>query len=226
MNPKVEVVGGVNETIENKPKKWGEWHYFTSALYGIRKPEFLNKVNKISMEYIERRKSCQELNEIYPVYMSENMFEDERLSDFSNFILSTSHEILASQGYKMDLFDVFFHEMWVQEHHKSSGQEQHIHGAGSQISGFYFLEVPKDSSRVVLHDPRPAKVYANLPEENPGIGSYASQMITFTPEPGATMFTNSWLPHSFNKNSSDKPFRFIHFNLGVKLKSKIEATVV
>jgi hypothetical protein len=29
------------------------------------------------------------------------------------------------------------------------------------------------------------------------------------------MFTNSWLPHSFTKNPSKKPFKFIHFNVGV-----------
>jgi len=31
------------------------------------------------------------------------------------------------------------------------------------------------------------------------------------------MFANSWLAHSFTRNASDKPMRFIHFNLSVQL---------
>jgi hypothetical protein len=29
------------------------------------------------------------------------------------------------------------------------------------------------------------------------------------------MFSNGWLPHAFEKNSSKKPFRFLHWNIGV-----------
>ena len=40
-------------------------------------------------------------------------------------------------------------------------------------------------------------------------------MINFVPKEGQLMFTNSWLPHSFTKNQSKKPIRFIHFNIAV-----------
>lgn len=204
----------------------GEWHYFSSAVYTIKKPEFLDKVNSISKEYIDIRKKSQVLNEIYSVYMSDNMFQDNRLSEFTDFIISTSHDILNSQGYKMDSFDMRFHDMWAQEHYKYSGQEEHIHGFGSQISGFYFLEVPSDPPRVLIHDPRPSKIYANMPESDMNKASYASQLINFLPESGMMFFTNSWLPHSFTKNTSDSPFRFIHFDLGVTFKQNNKAIVV
>ena len=42
-------------------------------------------------------------------------------------------------------------------------------------------------------------------------------MINFEPKVGQFMFTNAWLPHSFTKNNSEQPFKFIHFNLGVEL---------
>ena len=40
--------------------------------------------------------------------------------------------------------------------------------------------------------------------------------INFTPKPGMFMFAPAWLPHAFSRHGSKKPFRFIHFNMGVQ----------
>jgi hypothetical protein len=45
--------------------------------------------------------------------------------------------------------------------------------------------------------------------------THASTMINFVPKEGQLMLTNSWLPHSFTRNESKKPIRFIHFNVVV-----------
>ena len=74
---------------------------------------------------------------------------------------------------------------------------------------------PKDSPKLVFHDPRPAKVYANLPEFNSSDATYGSVIINYPPEPGKMMFTNSWLPHTIQRNPSKTPFRLVHWNLGV-----------
>ena len=218
-NKKVEaeVVGKSCITpIENS---LNEWHYFPSAVYTMMKPEFLETANEVSKEYVAKRGEEMDLNPIYPVYMTDNMFNDERVKDLTDFIGQTTWNILSNQGYNMIDFDVVFYEMWCQEHHKHSSMDQHIHG-GAQISGFYFLEVPENPPKILVYDPRPAKVYCNLPEVNNSNATYASTMINFTPEPGMLLFANSWLPHSFAKNPSDTPFRFIHFNLGVNYNPK------
>ena len=216
MTSKVEIVGDepTNQLVQAPILQMIEHHYFASAVYSVQKPEFLKDVNKISREYVNRIKKTNKLDEIYPVYMTENMFTDPRLSEFVNFIGFLSGDILARQGYNMSNYNIIFYEMWTQEHYKFSGQEEHVH-PGCQISGFYFLDVPKKSPRVIIHDPRAAKVFSNLPETDMNQATYGSTMINFTPEQGTLMLTNSWLPHSFTKNPSDKPFRFIHFNLGV-----------
>ena len=43
--------------------------------------------------------------------------------------------------------------------------------------------------------------------------TYASNVFQMKPEPGQLVLTNAWLPHSFTRQQSDKPFRFIHFNV-------------
>jgi uncharacterized protein (TIGR02466 family) len=143
---------------------------------------------------------------------------EEIVSDFSNYVLNTAWNILKTQGSDMDKFTTHFSEMWTQEHSKASSMEQHIHGNGSQISAFYFLDCPKDCSKVIFYDPRPAKVIIDLPETNNTLATPASQMINFEPKAGMLMFANSYIPHSFTRNQSNKPIKFVHMNIYVNYK--------
>ena len=181
----------------------------------IDKPEYLDIAKKVSKKYIAKRKKEIELNPNYPVYMTEAINYDPEMLDFSNFVAQIAWDILDSQGYAMNFFTTYFSEMWTQEHHQHSAMEKHIHGNGSVISGFYFLDVPKNSSRIIFHEPKDSKTITNLPERNMLDVTHASSMINFVPKEGQLMFTNSWLPHSFTKNQSKKPLRFIHFNVAV-----------
>ena len=192
-------------------------YYFCSGVYSLIEPKFVDPLRKISKIYIDEAKKQKEfkLDKIYPIIQTDNMFADPRMSEFSTYIAEAAKQVLMSQGYNMENLQMVFTEMWTQEHQQYSGHEQHIHGFGSQISGFYFLDVPKDGPRVVFHDPRPAKEYASLPETNVNEATLASNMINYNPEPGLLIFTNSWLPHTIQRNPSKQPFRFIHFNLGV-----------
>lgn len=191
-------------------------YHFPSAMYLIERPDFLDTVTAVSEENLNVQRKEKQLDEIYPVVMSGNYFADERMKEFSEFVGSTAWNILNEQGYAMQDKVVSFMEMWTQEHHKHSSMERHVHGYGSQIVGFYFLECPEDCSRVVFHDPRAAKVQIDLPEQNTSSATPASQMINFEPKPGMFIFANAWLAHSFTRHASEKPIKFVHFNLTVQ----------
>ena len=206
----------VVESQASEAPKLQQWHYFPSVLYTIDRPEFLGNLRTVSNEYLASIKTTNTLNEIYPVWQTVGFQNDARIADFVRFIGTTCWDILAGQGYNMMPLHTTVTELWCQEHHKFSGQDEHIHGMGNQLSGFYMLDVPEDNTpRVAIHDPRPAKQYANLPEANMANATYASLAINFLPKPGQFMFFNSWLPHSFTKNPSSTPLRFMHFNIGV-----------
>jgi len=190
------------------------YSYFAAPVYEVDAPEFLTVTRKISNEYLKQRKNVEELNPHYPVYMTENMHNHPELSDFANFVGQTAWNILDSQGYAMDNLMTYFTEMWTQEHHENSSMDRHIHNNGAILSGFYFLNSPKDA-RVVFHDPRDAKVITSLPERDFTKATHASNMINFKPVNGRLLFTNSWLPHSFNKNTEKIPLTFIHINIAV-----------
>ena len=192
------------------------YHYFPSSVYMVKKPEFLTVARSVSMNYIkEAKKNLKNPDPLYPIVQTGNMFMEEKLSNLSNYIAQTAWNVLQEQGHNMTGLTTFFLEMWCQEHSRFSNQEEHIHGLNSQIVGFYFLDCPKDGNRVIIHDPRPGRKQVNLPEMNMSDATYASTMINFEAEPGTLLFTNSWLPHSFTRNASKTPSRFIHFSLGV-----------
>jgi uncharacterized protein (TIGR02466 family) len=193
-------------------------NHFPTMIYLIERPDFLDVVSEVSEERLEiyRGKDGQ-VNEIYPMVMTDNFFNDIRLKEFSEFVGGTAWNILNEQGYAMQDKSVTFTEMWTQEHHKHSLMEQHVHGYGSQIVGFYFLEAPENCSRAIFHDPRAGKMQIDLPEQNVNLATPASRMVNFEPKPGLFIFANSWLPHSFGRHAADKPIKFVHFNLAIAI---------
>jgi uncharacterized protein (TIGR02466 family) len=205
-------VNGLNSELQH-------FFHFPSSVSIVNRPEFLDVVTTVANEKLEEsRKQFPELNDIYPVRMTGNLFDDPRVNEFVEFVGKSAWDTLTFQGYATDGMGMFFTELWVQEHHKHSLMEQHVHGAGSQMIGFYFLNAPENCSKVIFHDPRAGKVQTNLPERDPSQASFGSNMINFTPEPGMLMLANSWLPHSFGRHASNEPLMFVHFNLGVQFQ--------
>ena len=190
-------------------------YHFPCPIYIIERPDFLDVVNSVSEENLAESRKTQSLNEIYPLYMTQNYFGDPRMVGFSEFVGATAWNILNEQGYTMQDKAIQFTEMWTQEHYKHSAMDAHVHGFGSQIVGFYFLETPEGGSHVVFHDPRAAKVQIDLPEQDMSMATPASKAINFTPKPGMMIFANSWLSHSFTRHAADLPIKFVHFNLTV-----------
>jgi len=203
--------------MDDKPRKY---FYFPSLVSIVDKPEFLDVICDITNERLKKDKQERpELDNIYPVRMTGNLFDDPRIVNFAEFVGKSAWDMLTEQGYATESMSMFFTEMWAQEHHKHSLMEQHIHGAGSQVIGFYFLNAPENCSKVLFHDPRPSKVQINLPEKDPSQATFGSNIIHFDPKPGMLMLANSWLPHSFSRHASDEPLLFIHFNLGAQFQT-------
>ena len=189
---------------------------FPTSIYMIKRPDLLETVKEVSEKNLIEAKSKNK-NEIYPVYMSNSFFDDPKISEFNLAIRQISWSILKDQGYNMENKEVFFTEMWTQEHYKHSQMEQHTHKFGSQIIGFYFLETPENCSKLLVHDPRPAKTIIGIDEIDIDQATEASDIVNFAPEPGLLVFTNGWLPHSFSRHESDEPIKFVHFNLSISI---------
>jgi hypothetical protein len=195
---------------------------FPSTVCVAQKPEFLDAVRAVSEDNFEP----QDINEIYPVKMTGNLTDDPRMQDFCAYVGSAAWQILNNQGSDMRGASTFFTEMWTQEHYKHSAMEQHVHGNGAQLVGFYFLDTPEDCSKALFYDPRPGKVQVNLPEADMGQVTPASNAMGIEAKPGTLIFANAWLPHGFTRHASDEPIRFVHFNIGVEYAPAQAAEVI
>jgi uncharacterized protein (TIGR02466 family) len=197
----------------NQVQKFG---YFITPIYHITKPEFLDSVREVSKRLLaENEKEIPKLNPIYPVRQSGSLLGEEKLKEFFDFVGYSSWSALNSEGYAMENISLHFQEAWVQEHHKHSGHDEHVHAFGSQLIGFYFFDTPEDSGRLVFHDPRPAKRQINLPEANMNLATDASAAINFEPKAGDLFFAPSWVPHSIGRHGGSKPLRMIHMTMAV-----------
>lgn len=205
----------MTEIAESHDQLYNELH-FPCPLYWVEKPEFLESIKEVAEDFLSKvKKDRPEADKIFPVYMSEGITNDPRVHDLMMYILNTSWNILREQGHDMKNFNTVMQEMWVQEHLLRSSNEEHVHGYGSQITGFYVLEAPENSSMIAIHDPRAAKKQINLPPEDHEVLSMASSTVYFKPTPGKLYLHNSWLPHEITRNFSEQPVKFIHFNVGV-----------
>lgn len=199
--------------------------YFSSVLYIIDKPEFLDAALKESDFQLALAEQAIPINETYPMVMSNSLIGIPELKELENFIAEAGWTILDNQGYDMQNLSAFVSEFWAQKHLKFSGMEQHVHPHGVVLSGFYFLECPEGGSMAELHDPRPGKVQASLPLKDQSIVREANNSILVKPKPGMMLITNSWLPHSFTRNSSNLPVKFIHFNISV-MQAQVSAPII
>jgi hypothetical protein len=183
---------------------------FPSAVARSECVEFLQESKVVIDEYLKRVKPNQ-----WNVCQSESMLDD-RLNDLLSFIAQQSFVMLSEQGYDMTNRQTKVTEFWGQEFMKTGQHMEHIHAHGVQVTGFYFVEVPEDSSFPIVFDPRYGKRQINLRQSNPDDVTYASEQIHFAVKEGDLLMFNSWLPHGFTRHESDKPLRFIHFSVSVE----------
>lgn len=188
--------------------------FFETPIYIEHRPEFLDKVAPIGQMGIDLVKSSPdfEIDPIYPVIQSGPLNHPD-MFDFIQYITQLAWNILNDQGYAMEKYNTFVSEVWSQQIEKHGQQFEHIHGAGSQISGFYFTSVPANSSYPRFKDPRPGKRQLELPLKNHHVMSMGKSDVMLGVQAGDIVMTNSWLEHSFVPNKSDEPFEFIHFNI-------------
>lgn len=201
-----------------------DYSFFPTTIYKISKPEFHKELLDISDNSLKETKKLlkqQGIEHLDPLCdMSENMIFEPRIQMFADYVIASARNILESQGYDLTNQEVILTSIWAQEHYRYSDMAQHIHaneGLGvTQMVGFYFLDVNEFGSQMVLHDPRPSKVITDLPLRNPKDISLGSSMIYIRPDIGDLFLTNSYTPHSFTKNFSDKSVKFLHINIVVR----------
>ena len=201
--------------------------YFSSPIYYIEIPEWVDKTNKICDKYIkdakknntktikEREKNFgKKIGDHGMSHHSTTLINDPNLKELQDYIGTTSWNILDSMGYDLTNYELFWTEFWVQEFGEKGGghHEGHVH-YDNHISGFYFLKCSDKTSIPIFHDPRPGKLMTQLPLKNESAITLGTEKIHYKPKPGTMIFFPSYIEHQYLVDNGIESFRFIHFNL-------------
>ena len=207
------------------PKELNRDQYFSSPIWWVDEPKFVDELNKASDTYIKKSKenlkdSIDERNKKFgdkgdagQVFHSTTLIGDPKFNDLLKYIGATAHNLLNEMGFDLKDYQVFTTEMWVQEFAKKGGGHHTLHTHWNEhISGFYFLKASERTSMPVFEDPRAGNVMNLLPEKDKTKISYATSQIHFEVKPGRMIFFPSYMPHLYSVDMGYEPFRFIHWN--------------
>lgn len=182
---------------------------FSTLIYAGSLLNYVDLVKQVAEDPIYHPKKTETNVDM----MSTSFFQDKRIADFSTDLLKTSWDILKSQGHLMENYLTIYESMWLQTYQKHAHMHYHSHANGVQIVGFYFLEVPDQSSRLILHDPRIAKTQIQLDEADTTKVTNAAIVAVYHPKAGDLILTPAWLAHSITPNQSDELIKFVHINI-------------
>ena len=126
--------------------------YFSSPVYSIEIPEWVDDTNKVCDKYIKdakknnakiikerEKKFGKKIGDHGMSYHSTSLVGDPALKELQDYIGATSWNALDHMGYDLTNYELFWTEFWVQEFGEKGGghHEGHIH-YDNHISGFYF----------------------------------------------------------------------------------------
>ena len=180
--------------------------YFPSLIYREERVEWVEKTLAHSQKYYEQMEPST-------VKQTEGMANDPDLGYLASYFRDKGVSILKEQGYFTDEHEFYLAGMWGQEFACTGSNFLHVH-ANSQISGFYFLEVPEGGSYPIFDDPRTGKKMTDLwPTPSEEVTLATPQIHFNNVQAGTMMLFNSWLPHMITPNQAQTPTKFIHFVL-------------
>jgi len=189
-----------------------KFEYFSAQVNRDERPDFLEDLK------IEHEQAIKEVwNEKLSMLQSNSLVHNSNLSEFKNYLLLASVNILQEQGYDVGKYDFYLQGLWAQEVKRGGGTAPHIH-KNSQICGWFFVEVPENSAYVVYHDTRVNKNIIELDylQTDEQISNATGSIFFNNLMEGTVLFNNSWVSHQLVAGTNENPTRCFHFIISHK----------
>jgi len=199
--------------------------YFQSPVYYEDKPEWVDKLNRLSDSYIASARKDQEennkkklelgyKNDIGMTYHSSPLEPDQNFRFFHDYMAKKARWVLDDMGYDMEKYGLHYTESWVQEFSFNGAGHHWFHThANNHISGFYFLKASDKTSKPLFQDPRTAHVPLKLKEKDSTKVTPACDLVNYSVKPGSLMLFPAYMSHAYAVDHGIEPFRFIHINI-------------
>lgn len=200
--------------------------YFSTPIYFENKPEWVDKLNKLSDSYIVRaredkkeevEKNIKEKgykNDIGQTYHSLPLEPDPEFRFFHDYMAKKARWVLDDMGYDMNHYSLLYTESWVQEFsHNGAGHHWFHTHANNHISGFYFLKASQVTSKPLFQDPRTSHLGLKLKEKDHTKVTHGCDIVNYDVSAGSLMLFPAYLSHAYGVDHGIEPFRFIHVNI-------------
>ena len=199
--------------------------YFSSPIYFEEKPDWVNKLDKLSDPYITNARKDQEennkkkldlgyKNDIGMTYHSSPLEPDQNFRFFHDYMAKKARWVLDDMGYDMERYGLHYTESWVQEFSFNGAGHHWFHThANNHISGFYFLKASDKTSKPLFQDPRTAHVPLKLKEKDSTKITPACDLVNYSVKPGSILLFPAYMSHAYAVDHGIEPFRFIHINI-------------
>lgn len=139
---------------------------------------------------------------------------------FEKFIVSTQNSInTLIQNYRLAYnYDINIKGLWFNINPKGSYNLTHTH-SGCNFSAAYYINVPKNSGRIVFENPAAAfhceEFYQNKFLE---FNSLNQGKYFIEPKENILVLFPSWLPHYVEQNKSEEDRVSLSFNISIEIK--------
>jgi hypothetical protein len=170
--------------------------YFPVIVYRDERADLVEKALPVCMECLDKVRSPEQF-----VCQSEYLGQKTAMKEISDYLLTSSVDLLRSQGYSVEQYDFYLSGLWAQELSRGGGTNVHVH-KNSQMCGWIFLESPQNGSYPIYHDSRSNKAMSELDFTQGEEISNATNAIHFNNiVPGTVLFSNSWVHHQLSGNN-------------------------
>ena len=190
------------------------FEYFPCKVYRDEHPDWVGYTLQVVQKYYDAAQNGG------VVAQTQHMADDPDLKFFVDYLILASREILKTQGYDTDKYDLYVAGLWGQEVKCNGGTNVHVH-KNSQLCGWFFLETPEGGAYPVYHDPRMNKQMVELDYVQGGELTNASSHVHFNNViPGTVLMANSWMQHQLTPNASQKQTKSVHFIISHRDKAQ------
>jgi len=180
--------------------------YFPSIVYRDERPELADTAKGVCLHHLNTVRESG-----WPMCQSGPLVDVFELEGIVSYLLSESKEILRTQGYDGDKYELYVSDLWAQETTRGAATDVHLH-KNSQICGWFFLEAPEKGAYPIYYDSRTLKSMVELAFIQGTEIVNATNAIHFSDViPGTVLFGNSWMRHQLVSGDSEKPTRCLHF---------------
>ncbi len=185
------------------------FNYFPSRVYRDERPDLVHEVLSTCDQHLN-----QVTNNNFLFYETNHLGRESNLRQLSDYLLLSAGNVLREQGYVVEKYDFYLSSLRAQKIEKNGYIEPRSH-KNSQISGWFFIEVPEPSSvSVVYHDTRINKNMIELEYRQEQNIIFATTSIYFNDiQVGTVLFNNSWMESHLTGSDFNLITKCIHFTI-------------